>query len=160
MSTLSDSSPVFVSYHLGLLLNVYLNCKFEFSLVTSYLLFRLFNLIVKCSADSKCGQQWLFSQQSYLIPYFFECWNLHEYMSLLPFFLGIFSLRSYDHCDSKCVRHNVWFTTANNIGHINWTWDLCAHCSAWSSILYMACYIYPYSSWDLRNKNQSVTVLF
>ena len=47
MSTLSGSSPVFVSQHLRLkyssLLNIGLNCKFEFSMLSSYLLFSLFN---------------------------------------------------------------------------------------------------------------------
>ena len=48
MSTLSGSSPVFVSdNHLRLkrssLLNVYLNYKFEISLLTSHLFFSLFN---------------------------------------------------------------------------------------------------------------------
>ena len=51
MPTLSGSSPVFVLQHLRLkrssLLNVYLNCKFESSLLSSHLFFSLINLVFR-----------------------------------------------------------------------------------------------------------------
>ena len=60
MSTLSGSSPVFVSdNHLRLkrssLLNVYLNYKFEFSLLTSHLFFSLFILMFTTSVGYRLG---------------------------------------------------------------------------------------------------------